>query len=107
MITERDRKFIRTKMLPYFGIKALNIDYSSSLARYPDIWVSLDRVPIITVTETWRRKSERQRHVELVHESLHIKGLQHGKYGGLDFNTKPALDSYSKKVYRDLIRVMG
>ena len=93
--------------MQFFNIKTLKIGYSSSTETYPDIWVILDRVPVITVTETWRRKGERQRHIELVHEALHIKGLQHGRYGKMDFNTKPALDTYSRQVYKDIRRILG
>ena len=104
MLSKADREFLE-KAMPYLGVRAVAVDYSLSTAKYPDIWVNLEKnPPLITVTETWRRKNATQRRVELVHELLHIQGIQHGKIGSWDFNTKPELDSYSAAVYQQIVR---
>ena len=102
-ITDGDRKFIEGTLMPRFRVKRLGIKYNPSTRKWPDIWVQDGGVPMITVTETWRRKPMRQRHIELVHEFLHLTGLEHGQIGRLSYNTRPELDTYSKEVYRRLI----
>ena len=107
VLTRGDIEFLFYKAMSFFSIRELRVVYDPSKAKWPDIWVSPNRIPEITVTETWRRKSAGQRRTELVHECLHIKGLQHGKKGKLEYSTHPVKDSFSRKVYKDILRVMG
>ena len=102
VISKGDEKFLADVAMPYFGIKALKVRYSASKKKWPDIWVGFEDVPVITVTEEWRRQSMHERRKRLTHEFCHLRGLEHGKYGTYDYNTKPELDTFSAKVYRDL-----
>ena len=104
ILSSEDRQFVRTKLMPFFNIKALNIDYSPSKRKWPDIEVELGKVPTITVTDEWRRQSAMERRKRLVHEALHCVGLQHGRYGEYLYSTYPARDTYSRAVYRDIIK---
>ena len=106
-ISELDKQFVERKLLPYFGIKSLNLKYSDSKKKYPDIWVSLDKIPTITVTNEWKKQSMNERRKRLVHEALHVMGLEHGKYGKYIYSTFPRFDTYSKKVYQDILKLMG
>ena len=105
VIVESDKRFIQETLMPYFNVKKLTVSYVPSTKKWPDIWVEPTRpVPRITVTETWKRKSMRQRRIELVHECLHLSGLEHGRMGRFVYHTKPELDSYSELVYEAIIR---
>jgi ssRNA-specific RNase YbeY (16S rRNA maturation enzyme) len=70
---------------------------SDSKKVWPDIWISGDTV---TVTQEWARQNADERRKRLVHECLHLVGLNHGKIDGLEYSTYPAKDKYSMKVYR-------
>ena len=103
MITVADQKFITNILMPRFKVKKLRIKWSVSTEKWPDIWVEKGRVPVITVTHEWSKQKVHERRKRLVHEALHITGLEHGKIGGLEYSTDPSKDSYSKKVYQELI----
>ena len=96
-----DKIFIENKVMPYFNIPAVAIQYSPSKAKWPDIWCDVSK-RIITVTDEWRRQNAAERRKRIVHEFLHLTGMQHHKVGRLDYNTKPALDTYSKAVYENI-----
>lgn len=108
MIPEGDKKFVETKLLPWAGIKAVILKWSDSTARWPDIWVTFGRgLPTITMTAEWERQNVHERRKRLVHEFLHIKGLNHPRNGGMGigkfvYSTYPDKDTYSKYVYRGL-----
>ena len=102
MILTKDDKEFMLKAMPVFGIEKVKIAYSPSQARWPDIWVSLNRVPVITVTDEWRRQRPAERRKRLVHELLHCIGKQHDEKIG--YSTIPVRDKFSKMVYRKLIR---
>ena len=105
ILTVSDRRFV-VKLMKTFGIKRLNIDYSDSNRKWPDIWLDYyNGIPRVTVTTEWERQDTHERRKRLVHEIVchHILGLEHGKVGGYDFNTRPEFDSYSEIVYRSLI----
>ena len=103
-IPREDVEFIRLVLLPWSGVRAVYITWSSSTKKYPDIWLSWkDGTPMITLTEEWRSHGKHLRRSQLVHEFLHTQGLDHGKIGEYDYNTHPELDTYSKHVYRSLI----
>ena len=103
-IDKGDKGFLMTQALPYFGILKVLLRTDLSKARWPDIWCTpYADPPVITVTETWRRKPLHSRRSELVHELLHLKGLEHGVYHGLVYSTLPHLDTYSKAVYRRIL----
>ena len=103
-ISKEDIKFVENTLMPWAGTRRLYIAYSPSKARWPDIWVTKNGIPKITVTEEWARHGAHLRRSQIVHEFLHILGLEHGRYGIYDYNTIPELDSYSKSVYRRLIK---
>ena len=103
-IDKGDKEFLVTKALPAFGIPRVLLRTDPSKARWPDIWCTpYTSPPVITVTETWRKKPLHSRRSEIVHEICHIKGLEHGIYDGLVYSTFPQLDTYSKTVYRRLL----
>ena len=102
-VSKRDVKFIEGTLMPWAGVKKLMLAYSKSAAKWPDIWVSRNGVPKITVTDEWRRQSTHERRKRLTHEFLHLRGMRHGKVGKLDFNTIPSKDTYSKAIYQRII----
>ena len=107
MISEGDKKFL-DKGMAYFGIKAIKIGWSESKKRYPDLWCEMTRPPKITVTAEWARQPMHERRKRLTHELAHIGwGLEHGKHRGLVYSTYPERDTYSKALYREILRVMG
>ena len=107
MMSLADKRWLTRVAMPIFNIPRLGIETSPSTKAYPDIWVTLGRLPVITVTETWRRKPVHARRSELVHELLHVKGLKHGRIDGMPFSTYPEEDSYSQWVYSQVRRKYG
>ena len=104
VIPSGDKEFLVTQALPYFRVRRVVLRTDPGTKEWPDIWVDPHAdPPVITVTETWRRKPLHSRRSELVHELLHLKGLEHGTYDGLVYSTLPQLDTYSKAVYRRLL----
>jgi len=98
-------EFVVHILMPYFMVKKLHIDYSPSTKKWPDIWIEPTRpIPRIMVTETWKRKNARQRRVELVHEFLHLNGLEHGKMSNFVYHTVPEKDTYSEYVYEAIMK---
>jgi len=83
------------------GVPTPNIKASLSRATYPDIWTDGKS---ITVTQEWAKQSPPERRKRFVHELLHLRGLEHGRIGRLNYSTYPALDSYSRYVYQQLRR---
>ena len=100
-ISKGDIEFIENILMPKFRIKKLGIKYSSSKRKWPDIWISMNQVPIITVTQEWARQTMQERHKRLVHEALHIRGMEHDE--SIGYSTYPSRDSYSMRVYRRII----
>ncbi len=99
-IEKGDIDFIKNKWLPWTGLRAVYIRFSNSRQKWPDLWIELGRIPIITITREWMRQTRQERHKRLVHEGLHALGMEHNE--SIGFSTVPARDSYSKKVYRSL-----
>lgn len=90
--------------MPALGVKAVEVAWSKSRAKWPDIWVEGDRVPPrITVTAEWARQGVHERRSRLTHEILHLRGLEHGQHEGLEFSTYPDEDEYSRAVYWGLL----
>ena len=104
-ITAEDGKFVTEKIMPYFGISRLQIEYSPSRKTYPDIWVTKGEVPVITVTDEWKRQSPDERRKRLVHEVLHLSGLSHN--ANIGYTSRPETDTLSKKVYSAIMRHTG
>ena len=99
-IPRSDREWLRKKAMPYFGIGAIAIDYVETGRKWPDIWIETNREPpLITVTQEWMKQNKDERRSRLVHECLHLTGLQHGRKGKLNYSPYPEKDSYSKMVY--------
>ena len=97
-----DAEFLK-KIMRLFGINRIAIGWSDSTKRYPDIWCyPYETPPRIVLTQEWRRQSTMERQKRLVHEFLHIRGMEHGRKGIYDYNTIPEKDSYSMMVYRQL-----
>ena len=116
IITKGDRNFIVNILMPHFRIRTLEIVFSKSKAKWPDIWVEIKPsperlpsgmfimpVPRITVTKEWQSHNKDLRHSQLVHEFLHITGKDHGVYQGLRYDTHPEFDDYSKFIYRKIL----
>ena len=104
-MTDGDIKFVQDILLPWAGIRAVYIACSNSKKKYPDIWIDMYKgIPRITITKEWESHNKHLRRSQLVHEFLHLRGLNHGRIGKYDYNTRPELDTYSKKVYRRLIK---
>ena len=101
-ISEGDSRFLKQAM-SYFRVPELMVDFSSSMAKWPDIWcIPYEMPPVIVVTQEWKRQPAMERRKRLVHEILHLKGLRHGRRGRLDYNTIPEKDTYSMMVYQNI-----
>jgi len=100
-IPKGDVKFIRETLLPWSGIRKINLAFSDSPAKYPDIWVKLGRIPTITLTAEWQRQNAAERRKRLLHECLHILGMSHNEKIG--YSTYPDRDTYSKRLYKELV----
>ena len=100
-IPDSDVHFIKTVLMPWARVQKLFLAQSMGTAKFPDIWVEMDGVPKITVTQEWLRQSPDERGKRLTHEFLHLRGLQHDERIG--YSTYPNRDTYSQEVYQDLI----
>ena len=97
-----DRRFVLRAMRT-FGLSKLNIEWSGSKKRWPDIWINLeDKVPVITVTAEWASHDVDLRRSQMVHEFLHVLGYEHGRIGQYNYNTRPGKDTFSKAVYQKM-----
>ena len=103
MIRSSDITFARELMRMY-EIPRLSLTMSNSQRKHPDIWVSLGEIPIITVTREWARQITPERQKRLLHEILHITGLQHGRIGRYTYSTYPDKDTYSNHMYLELLK---
>lgn len=101
-ITKSDVDFIRNTLLPWASIKAIYLKWNNSTKKWPDIWIEKSFMPIITVTAEWRRQNIDERRKRLVHEFLHLKGLEHNE--SIGYSAFPNRDSYSIKIYRGLLK---
>ena len=97
-----DFEWLKKTAMPYFGVNHLRMEWSQSKKIYPDIWVKLGKVSVITVTREWARQNKDERRKRLVHEIGHIFGLQHGRIGKYLYSTFPKKDSYSLYVYKSM-----
>jgi len=106
ILSKADIEFVEHILMPYFMVKKVQFDYYPSKhpsgAKYPDIWLEMNRVPRIVVTKEWKRQDMHERRKRLVHEFLHIRGLEHDE--AIGFSTFPWRDSYSVRVYREIIQ---
>ena len=108
-IPEGDKKFLREKVLPYFRLRSLSLGESSYKGKWPDLWVDVSRTPpLIVVTREWTKQRAPERRKRLVHEALHLCGLEHPPKGrvwlnGLCYSTFPAEDTFSMAVYKRII----
>lgn len=94
-----DRKFV-VKLMRIFNVKRLNIDWSNSKKKYPDIWVELGKIPEITITEEWKNQDKDERRKRLTHEFLHIIGYSHNEENG--YSTHPDNDVFSRRIYEKI-----
>ncbi len=101
-IPKSDVDFVKNILLPWSGVKAVRLFWSDSRKKWPDIWVQRGAIPIITLTAEWRSHDVHLRRSQLVHEFLHLQGLEHNDMIG--YSTYPEKDFYSKKIYRELIK---
>lgn len=102
LLTKDDIAFTR-KAMNYFGIERVNIKWNRSLKKYPDIWLTYrNGLPMITVTREWKRQSPTERRKRIVHEFLHIAGMRHNR--AIGYSTYPNQDTFSMRVYRDIMR---
>jgi ppGpp synthetase/RelA/SpoT-type nucleotidyltranferase len=103
-IISKEDKLFALDLMKKFNIKGLRFRFDPSEKEWPDIWITdLDsEIPLITVTQEWQKQDKEERHKRLVHEVLHITGLNHGKKGKLNYSTYPEKDSYSKEIYEKI-----
>lgn len=99
-MTPGDRKFI-LKLMRIFGVRKVYINWSKSQKKWPDIWVQMNKIPIITVTAEWARQDIHERRKRLTHEFLHIVGRQHDE--SIGYSTYPDRDTFSMKIYNAII----
>ena len=99
-IVNQDKPFLKGAA-GVLGVHTPTVKVSSSQDPWPDLWTDGYS---ITVTQEWARQSVHERRKRLVHELLHLKGLNHGRIGRLNYSTYPHLDSYSRYVYQQLLR---
>ncbi len=99
-IPKSDVQFIKTVLLPWANLDTIYLQLSNSKKVWPDIWIKKSAIPIITVTREWRSHDKHLRRSQLVHEFLHLKGLEHND--SIGYSTYPEKDLFSKKVYRRL-----
>lgn len=100
-IPKSDVQFIKRILLPWANLNAIYLRLSNSKKKWPDIWCKRTDTPIIIVTQEWARQNVHERRKRLVHEFLHLKGLEHDDT--IKYSTYPEKDEYSKFVYRRLI----
>lgn len=105
-IPDEDARVLTEKIMPYFGLSRIRIETSDSKKTYPDIWIrTVGGIPEITVTAEWLRQSPQERQKRLVHEVLHLTGLQHND--SIGYTSKPDTDTLSKRVYDMIMRSNG
>jgi hypothetical protein len=97
-----DVKFIHDILLPFAKVEKVMMMYSDSKNTWPDIWVELGDIPVITVTDEWIKQFRIERQKRLTHEFLHLKGMEHDE--SIGYSTVPQRDVYSMKIYKELIR---
>lgn len=101
VLTAGDKRFI-VKAMRHFNIKAVNIDWSDSKKKWPDIWVYLNETPPrIVVTQEWSKQDKHERRKRLVHEMRHINGERHDELKG--YSTYPDRDWSSVLIYNKII----
>ena len=106
MINESDKQFIRRVLMPYFNVRRVAVQTSASKLKFPDIWVDpRGHTPMITVTPEWERQHTDERRKRLVHEFLHLDGLDHD--ADIGYVSHPEQDVYSKAVYKHVTKVMS
>ena len=98
---EGDIRFVREVLLPWSRVRAVRIAWSDSTKAWPDIWIELGEIPVITVTREWARQGVHERRKRLVHEFLHLRGMEHDE--SIGYSTRPERDSYSMKVYKEYL----
>ncbi len=103
-IPKSDIDFLYNIILPYFGIRKVDIEYVNIKRRFPDCWIDTSRhPPLISVTQEWAKQPPHERRKRLVHEVAHAYRLDHGRFGRLNYNTYPALDTFSRAMYLDIL----
>jgi predicted metallopeptidase len=99
-ILTRDEAHFVKRALMYFDIQRIAFKWDNSCKRYPDLWVTLDSTPIITVTQEWKNQTSKERMKRVIHELIHVVGINHNSKIG--YNSHPDKDTYSMKIYRRL-----
>ena len=93
--------------MPWSGVKRLRLRVSSSSKKWPDIWVTGGKIPVITVTEEWMKQGVHERRKRLVHEVIgHLAfGWEHSELmSNVGFSTYPDKDNMSRIIYADLLK---
>ena len=105
LLTPTDRKFLRHAMR-YFSVPTLKLEWDESKKTYPDIWISSNgSMPKISVTKEWLRQAPHEKRKRLVHELIHVSGLEHDPK--IKFETHPKDDKFSWVVYKDILNGTG
>lgn len=102
-----DKRFLTAIAMPSFGIRKVRVKYSDSKKKWPDIWCNQNGgIPTITVTAEWSRQTPDERRKRLVHELIHL-AWKMGHSDKIGYSTLPDKDTYSMKVYQQLMRRVG
>jgi hypothetical protein len=71
---------------------------------FPDIWISLGKVPVITVTQEWQRQDIAERQKRLTHEIVgHLFMHLRDNIDRIGFYSRPEKDEFSKRLYNKII----
>ena len=101
LLTQDDRRFIRFAM-DYFSLKIVKLKWSPDKKPYPDIWCTDGALPMIFVTREWKQQSPTERKKRIVHEFIHIFGVE-GHNDSIGYSTFPDKDTLSQRVYDDIM----
>ncbi len=97
--SESDKRWMTDIAMPALGIRRVRLATSQSKKVWPDCWTDKHT---IWVTREWARQGVHERRKRLTHELAHLRGLEHGRVGRLNYSTYPAKDSFSRALYRSI-----
>ena len=93
-LTKEEARWLRDRVMPRLGIRQMRVDEDHDYrGTYPDIWTDGETV---TVTGEWARQTPWERKKRLLHEALHLAGMEHDSRVG--FNSRPGRDRFSREM---------
>ena len=104
----------------YFRVRAVKVEYDGSKAKWPDCWIRMKSeviflrgiptmvpVPVVTITDEWRRQPYRERCKRMTHELVghYVFLWEHSPaMDALGFTSRPETDVVSRRIYEDFLR---